>query len=67
MYADDGLIVSKDDREDVEVDYWFETLGKLGVTVDPNKSGLVKNNFKFLGVEFDLVKQEVKYKESTFS
>lgn len=66
MYADDGLIIREDDfGEDIET--WFRDLKKLGVEIDPKKSGKVGTKFKFLGVEFDLEKEEVKYKESILS
>jgi len=45
----------------------MECLKKMGIELEESKSGQVKTKFKFLGVEFDLEKEEVKYKESTYS
>lgn len=67
MYADDGLILRKTRENDHEIEAWFKELRVLGVEIDPAKSGEVKHNFKFLGVDFDLEKEEVKYKESVYS
>jgi len=39
----------------------------MGIEIEESKSGVVRDRFKFLGVEFDLEKEEVKYKESTYS
>lgn len=67
MYADDGLIMRdpKDKGEDIKE--WFNMAWKLGIYREESKSGPVKNNFKFLGVNFDLEKQEVEFKGSTYS
>ena len=67
MYADDGLIIRPEGMGKEDVDYWFECLKRMGIEVEPTKTGKVGTNFKFLGVEFDLEKREVKYKESTYS
>jgi len=45
----------------------MECLKKMGIEIEESKSGVVRDRFKFLGVEFDLEKEEVKYKESTYS
>jgi len=34
------------------------------VQIEPTKTGLVKDEFKFLGVIFDIEKKEVRYKEA---
>lgn len=67
MYADDGLVLREKDSDDKEMKKWFAQLKSSHVNVDPKKSGEVKDRFKFLGVEFDLEKEEVKYKDSTYS
>jgi len=67
MYADDGLIIRKDDKDDKEVTTWFDWAWKLGVYLEPSKSGPVGKQFKFLGVQFDLEKETVTYKDSSYS
>jgi len=42
-------------------------LKEIGIEIEPTKTGKVKNNFKFLGVEFDIEKEEVRYRESKLS
>jgi len=39
----------------------------MGIEIEPRKSGIVIDSFKFLGVEFDLKEEEVRYKESKFT
>jgi len=67
MYADDGLIIRKTEENDKEVEDWFSELKILGLETDPEKSGVVKNNFKFLGVTFNLESEEVEFKGKTYS
>jgi len=65
MYADDGLFVRESKTEEIRI--WFRQIKTFGVTQEPSKSGEVTTNFKFLGVEFNLPDEMVKYGESTFS
>jgi len=67
MYADDGLIIREKPDGNREIEKWFEELAETGIIRDQKKSGPVSKTFKFLGVTFDLEREEVKYKESTYS
>jgi len=67
MYADDGIIIREKAEDDHEVTEWFRQLSLFGVEVEPEKSGIIKGKFKFLGVEFDLEKGEVKHRDSVYS
>jgi len=65
MYADDGLHLSKEGDHSSFL-RWVEQIGYLGITLAPDKSGIVKEGrFKFLGVIWDLHKQTVTYREHT--
>jgi retron-type reverse transcriptase len=66
MYADDGVILSEK-KEDTKIFKWFEDLKIFGLTLEPTKSGYSDGKFKFVGVEFDLTEETVRYKESTYS
>lgn len=39
----------------------------MGVKIAPEKSGIVKDSFKFLGVTFNLLEDTATFKESTIS
>jgi len=68
MYADDGMIFRKRrDEGEKQVEKWFKDLALLGVKMDEKKSGQVGSEFKFLGVRFDLEKEEVTYEGSTYT
>lgn len=67
MYADDGLIIRKRGSSDEDIKQWFNWAWKLGIYREESKSGPVKNQFKFLGINFDLEKEEVSYKESKWT
>jgi len=64
MCADDGVVITKSENMD-EFSTWIKTLKTLGVHLEPEKSGIVDNVFKFLGVEFDMKAQTAKFREST--
>lgn len=63
MYADDGVVV-RDDRDFSEFDLWIKKLRKLRIFVAPEKTGMVNDTFKFLGVEFNLQRKTVSYNDS---
>jgi hypothetical protein len=67
MYADDGLHLTKD-GDHREFKEWVRKIGYFGITLAPEKSGLIQDGqFKFLGVEWDLSKKEVTYREHRYS
>jgi len=65
MYADDGLYIG--DHWDDEFVPWVSRLEDMGVQIEFTKSGFVRNNFKFLGVEFNMESRTLKYNESIIS
>jgi len=65
MYADDGLFITNEESEVYKI--WLRQIKTFGITLEPSKSGLTKGVFKFLGVEFDLFNETVKYNESLFT
>jgi len=67
MFADDGLIIKEKGEDGADIDYWMECLAQMGIMIEPSKSGSVGDNFKFLGIEFDLKEEEVRYKDSKYS
>lgn len=60
MYADDGLIIREKPDEEGIIENWFKELEETGITRDLRKSGTVGKKFKFLGVDFDLEREEAK-------
>jgi len=64
MYAD-GLYIG--DHWDDEFVPWVSRLEDMGVQIEFTKSGFVKDNFKFLGVEFNMESRTLKYNESIIS
>jgi hypothetical protein len=63
MYADDGVVI-RDDGDFSEFDIWIKKLRKLRIFVAPEKTGMVDNTFKFLGVEFNLQRRTAQYGDS---
>ena len=61
MYADDGLIIGeKADKEGIEK--WLGDLKNRGIIIEPKKSGWIDNEFKFLGVDFNITKKRLSYR-----
>lgn len=66
MYADDGIHMTKD-GDHSEFMKWVAKIGYFGIKLAPEKSGIIKGIFKFLGVYWDFDRKEVKFGESTKS
>lgn len=63
MYADDGLVMGQTvERDDLIA--WLEKLRTMGIEIEPKKSGWVGNEFKFLGVDFNISEKVMNYKGS---
>lgn len=59
MYADDGVFIHKEtpgsyDESMKDFVQWQGCLNRTGVELEPSKSGLKKETFKFLGIEFNI-------------
>jgi len=66
MYADDGVILS-DKENGKKMEKWFEDLKIFGLNLEPAKSGLVTDKFKFVGVTFDLKEESVEYNGNIYT
>lgn len=60
MYADDGLFLAETDEDLLKFQKWTQKIDFFGAKIAPEKSGLVKDTFKFLGVEFSLKEKWMK-------
>jgi len=63
MCADDGVIVSRTDNSE-EIKEWLLKLSEKGVRLKLEGTKVVKNEFKFLGVEFNIEKCEARFRDS---
>jgi len=58
MYADDGVFIGNSWKKFEE---WKKKKLRIGAEVNESKSGIVKDKFKFLGIEIDLKNKTVAY------
>lgn len=62
MYADDGVIQSKEKV----LPEWLESIEIVGAKLALEKSGWVEASFGFLGVNLDLSNRTISYQDATF-
>lgn len=62
MYADDGIAFYR--RNPGSFNEFLRDLEVTGVQIALDKSGPLKNVFKFCGIEFDCINETVRYGES---
>lgn len=66
MYADDGIIMS-DKKDTKKMEKWIEDMKIFGLNLEMSKSGWVEEEFKFVGVTFNIKDEWVKYNDSQYS
>jgi len=60
MYADDGLFLAETEEDLQRFFKWTQKIDFFGAKIAPEKSGIVGETFKFLGVEFNLKEKWMK-------
>jgi len=67
MYADDGLFLAETEEDLQKFKKWTQKIDFFGAKIAPEKSGLVTDTFKFLGVEFNMRERWMKCEDEEFN